>query len=747
MRTRSSRRFLHLLALCAISPLPALADTFTWDVSNGNYDTAGSWTPDGPPVSGDIAQFSSAGTHTVIFTSNPASSTLDVTAGDATFVASGATRIYTVTTASAHGGDLTLLGGVQQMQLSASTLSVFNNSTLSVEDLSDVTATTLNLAAATSGTSGTLRVVGANTSLTVSGLTNLGQNGGTANLTLESNTSASFANITTVSSANALSAAHIIVRTGATATSSGNLSLGPSSVFGQASTFLVTGTNTAFTQSGATNITLGASTFSNSALDINSNGTFTTGTGLLTINPTGTLTIGGGTLNANGNITVSGLLQHATGTFLWATGRTMNVLAGGTVNINAVYTTPVNAIINITGANAEFNVITASTFDIRDGAQVTVTAGGKVTSSSLLHIGRNANGTVIIDGANSSISALAATSSILGNGAGTGTLTIRNNASGNFVNGGLTLGGISGSGILNVQSGATLSVGPMTVGLSANVGTSGIINLSGGSISLSGASTLIIGGGAVSSGQVNITGGAFHTGTGSTTVAATGILTINSGTFHAHGNVQFATGSTLTIGGTTDNWIGNLDIHASKLVFKATPATKAALLATLQNQVNYGKSHPAGITTSTPPGAVITNTAVAVIDNGALAVPFTTFAGILVNSSSIMVASELLGDANIDGTVNFNDFIILTQNFGQTAGWVKANFDTDSTTGFSDFIILSQHFGQTFNNPSNLTITEEELAHFQAAAQSFFATQNIPEPTTLTLFALGTTALFRRKNR
>jgi hypothetical protein len=55
----------------------------------------------------------------------------------------------------------------------------------------------------------------------------------------------------------------------------------------------------------------------------------------------------------------------------------------------------------------------------------------------------------------------------------------------------------------------------------------------------------------------------------------------------------------------------------------------------------------------------------------------------------------LAGDATGDGTVNFNDFVIVSQNFGQPGGWAQGNFSGSPAIGFNDFVIVSQNFGAT----------------------------------------------------
>ena len=52
------------------------------------------------------------------------------------------------------------------------------------------------------------------------------------------------------------------------------------------------------------------------------------------------------------------------------------------------------------------------------------------------------------------------------------------------------------------------------------------------------------------------------------------------------------------------------------------------------------------------------------------------------------------GDTNLDGTVDFADFLIFAANFGTTgASWSEGDFDADGSVGFTDFLLLSQWFG------------------------------------------------------
>lgn len=51
------------------------------------------------------------------------------------------------------------------------------------------------------------------------------------------------------------------------------------------------------------------------------------------------------------------------------------------------------------------------------------------------------------------------------------------------------------------------------------------------------------------------------------------------------------------------------------------------------------------------------------------------------------------GDANLDGSVTFADFLILSGNYGNpSATWTEGDFDGDRVVGFSDFLVMASHF-------------------------------------------------------
>ena len=57
------------------------------------------------------------------------------------------------------------------------------------------------------------------------------------------------------------------------------------------------------------------------------------------------------------------------------------------------------------------------------------------------------------------------------------------------------------------------------------------------------------------------------------------------------------------------------------------------------------------------------------------------------------------GDADLNRTINFQDFVLLSNNFNdETASWAQGNFNLDFRTDFIDFVILSNNYGANLSS-------------------------------------------------
>ena len=78
--------------------------------------------------------------------------------------------------------------------------------------------------------------------------------------------------------------------------------------------------------------------------------------------------------------------------------------------------------------------------------------------------------------------------------------------------------------------------------------------------------------------------------------------------------------------------------------------------------------------------------------------------GYLDNGTSVEVKYTLIGDTNLDGTVNYTDLLTLSQHYGQTGtSWAQGDFFYNQTTNFSDLLALAQNYGASLPKvrPSN----------------------------------------------
>lgn len=75
-----------------------------------------------------------------------------------------------------------------------------------------------------------------------------------------------------------------------------------------------------------------------------------------------------------------------------------------------------------------------------------------------------------------------------------------------------------------------------------------------------------------------------------------------------------------------------------------------------------------------------------------VAITPTKFWAVTYGANDVFAQAALPGDANLDGSVNINDFAIMASNFNTAGSWVDGSFDGNALINISDFALLAGNF-------------------------------------------------------
>ncbi|HUO09359.1 MAG TPA: PEP-CTERM sorting domain-containing protein [Phycisphaerae bacterium] len=413
----------------------------------------------------------------------------------------------------------------------------------------------------------------------------------------------------------------------------------------------------------------------------------------LTMDGAGTLILEGtnnGTYGYGQTTVTSGVLQVGSGANTGTLGTGTATVIGGTLRFNRSDTVSVSNVI-AGGANGTVEQAGVGTLILTVGntysGSTTVSAGELDIASS----GSIASGNVLVSSG--------ATFAVLAGGNITSTPDLTNNGTVNFNNSACTIASLNGA-----AAGAVVNLNTTNLTVSGGGSYAGAINDGGTNAAMTISTALFVG-------------------------------SFNIGTVNANANLQIhGTSKTaaLKLTGGTGAWSSGLDLTTSRFILESSVANKSSDLSRIRDQVAFGKNHTSGIFTSSTLAA---NFAIAVVDNAV--VNKTSFGGVAVDSSSILVGAELLGDANIDGHVDLADLSTVLNNFGTaTLAWTSGNFDGAPTIDLTDLSGVLNNFG--LSNPK---------ASDQPILASASAAISTPEPASLAVPGLGAVAMLSRRRR
>src|ERR1700733_11506604 len=67
-------------------------------------------------------------------------------------------------------------------------------------------------------------------------------------------------------------------------------------------------------------------------------------------------------------------------------------------------------------------------------------------------------------------------------------------------------------------------------------------------------------------------------------------------------------------------------------------------------------------------------------------------------SGQLLLEYAIVGDANLDGTVNLTDLFTLLNNYGEIGkDWSEGDFNYDGTVNLTDLLALLNNYGQSAN--------------------------------------------------
>jgi hypothetical protein len=186
---------------------------------------------------------------------------------------------------------------------------------------------------------------------------------------------------------------------------------------------------------------------------------------------------------------------------------------------------------------------------------------------------------------------------------------------------------------------------------------------------------------------------------------------------------------------------GTLDIGNNRIIIDYTPGNDpiASIAQWIANGLSNGESVGNG------PAIISSDIATDDIASGfSYGIGYADGAdGVIAGlpSGEIEIMFTLLGDANLDGQVNSEDFTPFSTNLGQNGSWDDGDFNYDGTINSEDFT----SFSHDLNQPAVLAASETGTLLSPLAISNGLA--NVPEPASMGLLTAGLVSVLARRRR
>ncbi|MEA2708456.1 MAG: hypothetical protein QOF78_1057 [Phycisphaerales bacterium] len=488
-----------------------------------------------------------------------ATPTFNLAAGRAISLVAGGRFLSDVAITTNTSNSIAIADPGSLLWLAARTLAITRGSTLSASADGDVAVNALVIG--DSDGDGTASFDGFGTRLDAYSAVTVGSSGGTGDLSF-ANSAAGIVGTLNIATGAVADTHGMMSLTNANVATSGAVAIGTSSGAGSAGALNVNSGGWLNQTNGT--LTVGSFGAAGGTGTLNIIGGEYDAGGDIDVRTSGVINIDGGSLYTAGNITVNGgRIERTTALgagLQWnSTGRQLSLFGGARVLLPEAY-------LRLLGGSATISDNSSletpnGTLQVESGSTMNVVYGGDFSGSNLdIGIGSGSANTLVVDGWGSSITT---TSASLWGGGSTANVTLRSNASATMQS--LHVAGLADAnsrGYVNIETGADLTVPEvMIVGNGRIAGGEGVINLTGAGSTLSIATTpggyLWLGSDSASTGVINVNSGATMTVGITTYLNPTGTLNLNGGTASlgvvvASGGVINFNSGTLTLGNGVD---------------------------------------------------------------------------------------------------------------------------------------------------------------------------------------------------
>jgi autotransporter-associated beta strand protein len=198
--------------------------------------------------------------------------------------------------------------------------------------------------------------------------------------------------------------------------------------------------------------------------------------------------------------------------------------------------------------------------------------------------------------------------------------------------------------------------------------------------------------------------------------------------------------SSLSIAGSANSWTGLLDLSDNDLI------AHNGSLSQINNQIKSGFDGGSwqgsgGITSSAAAQDSRHLTALGVIQNSvdgttASDALYTSFDGVPVGSSDVLVKYTYYGDANLDGSVDASDYSRIDNGYlTQATGWFNGDFNYDGVVNGSDYTLIDNAFN----------MQGAAISSTIASPTAQVASASVPEPSLVPLTMMPLIAQLRRR--